>query len=371
MALARDPVELVLAALLGTLSPGGQEVGPFAAIEQAAISEVTTGTPTRRFATYNIVGAFVVPSEALFWGYGCVGLGLAAIYAVTFSRGEHVRRQASSPASAVLRSRALHLGIVERLTLLFGLDALAGGFALQSFIAYWLHLRFGADAHALGVLFFGTNVLAALSLLVAARLAEVIGLLKTMVVTHLPSNVLLLVVPLMPSFPLAAIVLLARAALSQMDVPTRQAYTMALVPPAERTRAAGLTAAVRPCRRRRGSRACRPRARGCRLRAPVLSRRRTQDRIRSRAFRHVPKRRAAAGDGRLMRADSIPEAAHRFDRVGIPRPELTPQPAHEHIDDVRGRLELRAPHVFLDRFARLGEVGIAHQVFEKIELARR
>jgi len=256
LALARDPVELVLAALLGTLSPGGQEVGPFAAIEQAAIAEVTTGTPTRRFATYNIVGAFaaaigaliaaIVPSEALFWGYGCVGLGLAAIYAVTFSRGEHVGRQASSPASAVLRSRALHLGIVERLTLLFGLDALAGGFAVQSFIAYWLHLRFGADAHALGVLFFGTNVLAALSLLVAARLAEVIGLLKTMVVTHLPSNVLLLVVPLVPSFPLAAIVLLARAALSQMDVPTRQAYTMALVPPAERTRAAGLTAAVRP-----------------------------------------------------------------------------------------------------------------------------
>ena len=255
LALSQSPVELVCAALLGTLSPGGQEVGPFAAIEQAAIAEVTVGTATRRFATYNIVGAFataigaliaaVVPSEALFWGYGCVGLGLAGIYAVTFPQERPGRRHAA-PRPAVLRSRAPQLGVVERLTLLFGLDALAGGFAVQSFIAYWLHLRFGTDARAIGALFFGTNVLAALSLLAATRLAERIGLLKTMVVTHLPSNVLLLIVPLMPSFPLAAIVLLGRAALSQMDVPTRQAYTMTLVPPAERTRAAGLTAAVRP-----------------------------------------------------------------------------------------------------------------------------
>ncbi|GAC1543739.1 MAG: MFS transporter [Vulcanimicrobiaceae bacterium] len=255
LALARDPALLVFAAVLGTLSPGGQEVGPFAAIEQAAIAEATPDERTRRYATYNIVGTFaaaggalvaaIAPSETLLWAYGGAGLGLAALYATTFPRADAAARR-TIPAIAARRPRAPRVGVVERLTLLFGLDALAGGFAVQSFIAYWLHLRFGVGPHALGLLFFGTNVLAALSLLAAARLAERIGLLATMVATHLPSNAFLFVVPLMPSFPLAAAALLARSALSQMDVPTRQAYTMALVPAAERTRAAGLTAAVRP-----------------------------------------------------------------------------------------------------------------------------
>ncbi len=125
------------------------------------------------------------------------------------------------------------------------LDAFGGGFVMQSLLAYWFHLRFGVGAEALGALLFGTSLLSALSFLVATRVAERVGLLNTMVFTHLPSNVLLLLVPFTPTFGAAAAVLLARHLLSQMDVPTRQAYTMALVAPGERPAAAGLTAGVR------------------------------------------------------------------------------------------------------------------------------
>jgi len=134
---------------------------------------------------------------------------------------------------------------VLQLAGLQAVDALAGGFIMQSLLAYWFHVRFGAGQEALGALFFGTSLLSALSFLVAARVAERVGLLNTMVFTHLPSNVLLLAVPFMPSFGAAAAVLLARHVLSQMDVPTRQAYTVALVAPEERPAAAGLTASSR------------------------------------------------------------------------------------------------------------------------------
>ncbi len=135
--------------------------------------------------------------------------------------------------------------VVLELAALQGLDALAGGFILQGLLAYWFHLRFGVGAEALGPLFFGTSLLSALSFLAASRVADRVGLLNTMVFTHLPSNVLLLAVPLMPTFPLAAAVLLVRHLLSQMDVPARQAYTMALVAPEERPAAAGITSSVR------------------------------------------------------------------------------------------------------------------------------
>jgi predicted MFS family arabinose efflux permease len=137
-------------------------------------------------------------------------------------------------------------GTVERLAALFALDAFAGGFIVQAFIAYWFSLRFGVGPETVGPLLFGANLLAAASYLLAAHVAARIGLLNTMVFTHLPSNVLLCLLPFMPSLPLAATVLLLRFALSQMDVPTRQAYTLALVPSYDRARAAGVTAAVRP-----------------------------------------------------------------------------------------------------------------------------
>jgi predicted MFS family arabinose efflux permease len=135
--------------------------------------------------------------------------------------------------------------VVARLAGLFSLDAFAGGFVVQSLVAYWFHLRFGVSPAALGGIFFGANLLAGFSALVAARVAARIGLVNTMVLTHLPSNVLLLLVPLMPTLPLAVAVLFLRFSISQMDVPTRQSYTMAVVSPDERSAAAGVTGVAR------------------------------------------------------------------------------------------------------------------------------
>ena len=176
--------------------------------------------------------------------YSLVGVALAAVY----SRLPR-RLDAPPPASArppgwrmgLHRSR----GVVLQMSALQALDSLAGGFVVQALLVYWFHLRFGVGPDALGALFFGTNLLSAVSFLVAARVADRIGLLNTMVFSHLPSNVLLCLVPLAPSFPLAAVLLLARHLLSQMDVPTRQAYTMALVTPDERPAAAGFTTSAR------------------------------------------------------------------------------------------------------------------------------
>jgi MFS family permease len=136
-------------------------------------------------------------------------------------------------------------GIVFKLSALFALDAFAGGFIPQSILAYWFYLRFHLDPAVLGSIFFGANILAALSALAAARVASRIGLINTMVVTHLPSNVLLILVPLMPNLPLAITVLLLRFSISQMDVPTRQSYTMAVVSPDELSAAAGITGVAR------------------------------------------------------------------------------------------------------------------------------
>ena len=136
-------------------------------------------------------------------------------------------------------------GVVFKLSLLFALDAFGGGFVIQSLLSYWLHLRFGVDPAALGGIFLGANLLAGVSALAAGWLADRIGLVNTMVFTHLPSNVLLILVPLMPSVELAVLMLLARFSISQMDVPTRQSYTMAVVEPDERSAAAGVTGIAR------------------------------------------------------------------------------------------------------------------------------
>ena len=167
---------------------------------------------------------------------------------MTLLYGLLARRSAGTPLHSAELGR-LGLGRsrkpVLQLARLQALDAFAGGFIMQSLLAYWFHLRFGVGPEALGALFLGTNLLSALSFLVAARVAERVGLLNTMVFTHLPSNVLLMVVPFMPTFGAAAAVLLARHVLSQMDVPTRQAYTMALVAPEERPAASGLAVSAR------------------------------------------------------------------------------------------------------------------------------
>src|SRR5207302_1565212 len=135
--------------------------------------------------------------------------------------------------------------VVKRLSALFAIDAFAGGMVVQSIVAYWFYRRFGLSPAALGTLFFGANLAAGISALTAARIARRFGLLNTMVFTHLPSNILLILIPLMPTLPLAVAVLLLRFSISQMDVPTRQAFVIAAVDSTERTAAAGITGVAR------------------------------------------------------------------------------------------------------------------------------
>jgi MFS family permease len=259
---------ILLGAVVGTLSPNGQEAGPFAPMEQALLPRtVRSGSTVRVFGWYNVfaflpaaagagsAGAVLgwalrrgvdeaVAERGMLLAYAGVGVVLTLLYA-RLARLERATAPASRPASPGRLGLGRSRRPVLQLAGLQALDALAGGFIMQSLLAYWFHLRFGAGPEALGALFFGTSLLSALSFLVATRVAERVGLLNTMVFTHLPSNILLLAVPFMPSFGSAAVVLLARHLLSQMDVPTRQAYTMALVAPEERPAASGLTASVR------------------------------------------------------------------------------------------------------------------------------
>jgi MFS family permease len=264
-ALSGDFTVLVLAATLGVISPSGNEVGPFLAIEQAALSQVVpedrrTGT----FAWYNLTGSFATALGALAGGWGAQALQASGLAPVASYRALVVayagmglvlaalftglsRAVEAAPSGAVAGRLGLHAsrGVVLRLAALFSLDAFAGGFVIQGFVAYWFHRRFGVAPGLLGSIFFAANVLAGLSALSAARLAGKIGLIRTMVYTHIPSNVLLILVPLMPNLPLAIGVLLLRFSISQMDVPTRQAYTMAVVAPDERSAAAGVTGLAR------------------------------------------------------------------------------------------------------------------------------
>jgi MFS family permease len=146
-----------------------------------------------------------------------------------------------------LRVLGLHKSrkVVLKLSALFALDAFAGGLIVQSMFALWFHLRFGIDTGVIGSIFFGANILAGISALLAVRIAQKFGLINTMVFTHIPSSIFLMLMPLMPNLPLAITLLLLRFSISQMDVPTRQSYTMAVVAPDERSAAAGVTAIAR------------------------------------------------------------------------------------------------------------------------------
>jgi MFS family permease len=268
LALAHHPWLLMAGAVLGTLSPSGQEAGPFSPIEQAALPDaVRPEARMRAFAWYNVFGflpaalgslvaglwlrasdAFGVGAadayRSMFWVYAVGGVALQILYTRLSPAFDGPAAAQAPPADTrfgLHRSRS----VVLQLAGLQALDAFGGSFIIQSLLVYWFHVRFGIDAKTLGPLFFGTNLLSAASFLMASRVAERFGLLNTMVFTHLPSNVLLMLVPLMPSFPLAASVLLLRHVLSQMDVPTRQAYTMALVVADERPAAAGFTSSAR------------------------------------------------------------------------------------------------------------------------------
>ncbi len=261
-------VLLVIAATIGVISPSGNEIGPFLSVEQAALSHIVSDERrTDVFAWYNLVGSFSTALGALAGGliaeasshfgltgaaafrpvllaYSGIGVALIGGFSFLSSEIEATRDESVPPPKAVL---GLHesKNTIFKLSLLFALDAFGGGFVIQSIIAYWFHIRFQLDPAMIGTIFLFANLLAGVSALAAGWLARRIGLINTMIFTHLPSNVLLILVPLMPDVYWAIGVLLLRFSISQMDVPTRQAYTMAVVRPDERSAAAGVTAVAR------------------------------------------------------------------------------------------------------------------------------
>jgi len=261
---------LIIAGTIGVISPSGNEVGPFLSIEQAALSHIVPASArTEVFAWYTMAGSLATALGALFGGfvtqalqhasmtpvasyravvlvYAALGILLAFIF-TRLSTSVEVGGAADDGIAStakifgITRSRS----IVLKLSGLFALDSFAGGFVVQSFAAYWFYLRFGVEPATLGAIFFWANVFAGFSALVASRIAARVGLVRTMVFTHLPSNILLILVPLMPTLSLAVLMLLLRFSISQMDVPARQSYIMAVVPAEERSAAGGFTGVAR------------------------------------------------------------------------------------------------------------------------------
>ena len=256
---------LLIAAIVGTLSPTGAEIGSFLPMEQAILPQtVTEGQRTSAFAAYNIVGYLAVAFGGLSYGlvdvlvshgfsrldahrtmflaYAILALAVAFLYTTLSARAEmaSVRggpsRHRMSPGTKK---------IVTRLSGLFAIDAFAGGFVLQTFILGWFSDTYGASATTVGQLAFVGGLLTTLSMYAAVWLSKRIGLLNTMVFTHIPSSVFLILIPVASTFPLSMAFFFARQSISQMDVPTRQSYTVAVVAPEERIAAAGTTAIAR------------------------------------------------------------------------------------------------------------------------------
>src|ERR1700740_695584 len=269
-AFTRNFLLLILAGTIGVISPSGNEVGPFLSIEQAALSHVVSDKArTEVFAWYTLTGSLATAMGALFGGvlsqalqktstvpvagyravvvlYAALGLVLAFLFTRVAGDAEPTPTEAAA-SGGPRRWLGIHASrhVVAKLSGLFTVDAFAGGFVVRSFAAFWFFLRFGVNPATLGAIFFWANILSGISALLASRMASRFGLIRTMVLTHLPSNILLLLVPLMPNLKLAVLALLLRFSISQMDVPTRQSYTMAVVSPEERSAAAGITGVAR------------------------------------------------------------------------------------------------------------------------------
>ena len=255
---------LILAAFIGTMNVTGSETGAFLTIEQATLPQTIRNKQMMNtaFALYNMVGTFSMsvgillsglPSllqeqfyglsqiesiKGLFILYTLLGLFVIIIY-IMLSRDIEVKQEAKRTIKQTLSPRSKQ--IVAKLSTLFAVDSFAGGFVIQSVISLWFFTRFGADLAAISYIFSAANVITALSYIAAAKIADRIGLVNTMVFTHLPSNILLILVAFAPSLQLAVILYLIRMTMSQMDVPTRQSYIVAIVSEDERTAASGLT----------------------------------------------------------------------------------------------------------------------------------
>lgn len=241
---------LMVGALTGMLGAAQPDLGPFSAVEQAVLTEsVDTSRRNRAFARYSLTGGLAVAAGALAAAYGsdlARSTQLFVLYALLgLATAALPLRLSSHVEVASVPTRLADLKPLTGLASLFALDALGGGFIATAVISYWLHRRFGAGTDVLAPAFTAIAVLQAASYEVSGRLADRIGLVNTMVFTHLPSNLLLLLVPFAPSLPWALALLLARFAISQMDVPARQAYVVSIVPAPQRAAAVATTGAVR------------------------------------------------------------------------------------------------------------------------------
>lgn len=251
---------LALVAFIGTINPSTGDTGVLVPLEHAMLARgVPDRERTRAFARYSLIGALSMAAGALaaalpdlpqFAGIGKVGAFklmfylyavLGVVSAVLYQRLPHVQMEEKKPSAPLGPSR----GVVFKLAALFSIDSFAGGFVVQSLLALWLFERFDLSLAAAGVFFFWSSTLSAFSYPVAAWLAGRIGLINTMVYTHIPSSIFLILAAFSPNLWLALGLLLLRSALSQMDVPTRTSYVMAVVTPPERTAAASVTAVPR------------------------------------------------------------------------------------------------------------------------------
>lgn len=277
-------VALIIAALIGTINVTGTETGAFLSIEQAILPQTVTDSKKRNtlYAYYNMVGTFAMSvgvlisglpavienqfglSEAesirpLFLLYGIIGAAVLVAYLllskdveltkIEIAKNEQTqveglatsenKRKITKPLKQTLSPKSKK--IVGKLSALFAIDSFAGGFVIQSIVSLWFFTRFGADLSTLSYIFSVAGVLTALSFLVSAKIADMIGLINTMVFTHTPSNILLILVAFSPTLPIAVGLYFARMALSQMDVPARQSYIVSVVKEDERTAATGIT----------------------------------------------------------------------------------------------------------------------------------
>jgi MFS family permease len=267
-------IALIVAGLIGTINVTGTETGAFLSIEQAVLPQTVNDSKKRNtlFAFYNMVGTFAMSAgvlvsglpgiiqhqyglnqidsiRLLFLAYSILGIGVLGIYLSLSKRVELMQRRGGGenqdekriPKPLTQTLSPASKKIVAKLSGLFAIDSFGGGFVIQSIVSLWFFTKFGADLTLLSYIFSIAGVLTAFSFLASAKIADRIGLINTMVFTHIPSNILIILVAFSPTLPIAIAFYLARMALSQMDVPTRQSYIVAVVKENERTAAAGIT----------------------------------------------------------------------------------------------------------------------------------
>jgi len=259
-----NPLALIIAALLGTLNITGSETSAFLSIEQSILPQTIKDNRRRNtlFGFYNMAGTFAMGAgilianlpiiiqnelevdqiyaiKLLFLFYSLLSILVMGIYLKLSSDIEIKKEKTLKPISKILNPKSKK--IVTNLSGLFAIDSFAGGFAIQSIVSFWFFTKFDIDLSIISYIFSIGSVLTAFSYLIAAKIADKIGLINTMVFTHIPSNILLILLAFAPTLEIAIVFYMIRMALSQMDVPTRQSYIVAVVEEDERTAAAGIT----------------------------------------------------------------------------------------------------------------------------------